>query len=147
MINKVIRTICAMANTGPNKVGKILIGVTDKDTDAEKVRQLDRIEPKKIGKRFVVGVRREADVLKISLEQYFSMWKDGIRNSELSIHLRDSVLSNVDFHDFYGLGVITFTVPPQTEMSYVGEDTYWRNADSTEKAETAKQIASIAKRF
>jgi hypothetical protein len=147
LLDKVINTICAIANNGPKHGGKILIGVTDKDADAERIKKLDGIEPRKIGKRFVVGVSREAKSLKISLEDYFSKWKDGIRSSELSVHLRDGVLSNVDFHEFYGLGVITFTIPPQTEMSYVGEDTYWRNVDSTEKATSAKQIASIAKRF
>jgi hypothetical protein len=147
MIDKVIRTICAMANNGIDKEGKILIGVTDNDSDAKRVKLLDKIEPKKIGKRFVVGISREANVLKISLEQYVSIWKNGIKNSDLSVHLRDSVLSNVDYHDFYGLGVIIFTIPPQPEMSYVGEDTYFRSNDSTEQAQTAREIASIARRF
>lgn len=147
MIGKVIRTICAIANNGPQNTGKILIGVTDKDSDADRIHTLDTIEPKKIGKRFVVGITREAKFLKISADDYFSKWKNGIRNSDLSVGLRDAVLSNIDFHEFYGLGVITITVPAQSEMSYVGEDTYWRNSDSTEQAISAKQIASIAKRF
>lgn len=147
MIDKVINTICAIANNGPQHGGKILIGVTDKDADAERIKKIDSIAPKGIGKRFVVGVSREAKSLKISIEDYFSIWKEGIRTSQLSVHLRDSVLSNIDFHEFYGLGVITFTIPSQTEMSYVGDDTYWRNVDSTEKAKSAKQIAAIAKRF
>ena len=105
MINKIVTTICAIANNGPENSGKILIGVTDKAADAERISQLDSIRPKKIGKRYVVGVKREAEFLGISLEEYFSKWNNGDKtSSQLSIHLRDSVLSNVDFHDFYGLG-------------------------------------------
>ena len=136
-----------MANNGPKSVGKILIGVTDKESDKDRICNLDEINPRKVGKRFVVGVNREATALNISLEAYISKWKEGISNTELSVGLRDDVLSHLDFHQFYGLGVITITVPPQSEMTYVGEDTYFRKVDSTIKAETAKQIAAIAKRF
>jgi hypothetical protein len=75
------------------------------------------------------------------------MWKDGIRKSSLSSAVRDSVLSNIDFNSFYGLGVIVITIPSQSELSYIGEEVYWRNGDSTERAETPKQIATLAKRF
>jgi predicted HTH transcriptional regulator len=136
-----------MANNGPNNSGKIIIGVADKEADKNRVHELDGIEAKKIGQRYVVGVSREAKVLGITIEQYFSKWKDGIRNSDLSIGLRDQVLSNIDFNDFYGLGIITITIPPQTEMSYVGEETYLRSADDTIQAKTPKQVAAIAKRF
>jgi hypothetical protein len=147
MVDKVVKTICAIANIGPKNTGKILIGVTDKKSDAERIKTLDAIEPKKIGKRFVVGVIREAARLKLSVEKYFAIWKDGIKNSSLSHGVRDDVLSNMDFNSFYGLGVIVITIPSQSEVSYVGEELYWRNADSTELATAAKQIAAIAGRF
>jgi hypothetical protein len=147
VIDKVIRTICAIANNGPGRKGQLLIGVTDKKADAERIRQLDAIEPKKVGQRFVVGVTREAKMLGISVEDYFLKWKEGIKKSRLSQHLRDTILSNIDYNSFYGLGVVVFTIPPQTELSYVGEELYWRNGDSTELAEGAKQIAALAKRF
>jgi hypothetical protein len=147
IIDKIVKTICAIANNGPESVGKIIIGVTDKDNDTARIQEIDKIDPKKIGKRFVVGVNREAKRLGITVEKYFSMWKDGIRKSSLSSAVRDSVLSNIDFNSFYGLGVIVITIPSQSELSYIGEEVYWRNGDSTERAETPKQIATLAKRF
>ena len=68
ILDKVVRTICAIANNGPHRVGKLIIGVTDKAADAERIRQLDGIDPRKIGKRFVVGVAREASALGESVE-------------------------------------------------------------------------------
>lgn len=147
IVDKVVKTICAIANIGPNSTGKLLIGVTDKKQDAERAKKLDKIEPKKIGKRYVVGVNREATRLGISTEQYFSKWKDGIKKSALTPELRDTILSSMDFNSFYGLGVIVITIPPQQALSYVGDDLYWRNGDSTELANGAKQIAGIAARF
>lgn len=147
MIEKVAQTIGAIANNGPNAEGKILIGVTDRPAHALRVQEIDGTQPHKVGKRFVVGVNREAARLGISVEQYFSLWKEGIKKSGLSDSLRDAVLSNIDFNSFFGLGVIVITVPPQTELSYVGDQVYWRNGDSTERADTPKTIAGIAKRF
>jgi Protein of unknown function DUF262 len=147
MIEKLVRTICAIANIGPRSTGKILIGVTNKKADAERTKKLDGIEAKKVGKRFVVGVNREARRLGISVEQYFAKWKDGIRNSGLSEGLRDAVLSSMDFNSFYGLGVIVITIPSQSGVSYVGEELYWRDGDSTVLATAPRQIAAIAGRF
>ncbi len=147
LMGKVIRTICAIANNGPMRIGKVILGVTDKEADADRIAQLDQVLPKKVGRRFVVGINREAKYLNISVEEYFSKWKSAIKSSGLSLHLRDSVLSNTDFNDFYGLGVIVITIPQQKELSYVHEEVYWRDGDSTSKAETAKQIAALARRF
>lgn len=147
MIDKVVKTIAAIANNGPNAEGKILIGVTDRPAHAQRVLEIDGTQPHKVGKRFVVGVNREAARLGISVEQYFSLWRDGIKKSGLSDAVRDAVLSNMDFNSFFGLGVIVFTIPPQTELSYVGDEIYWRNGDATELADSAKTIAGLAKRF
>ncbi len=147
LIPKVLRTICAIANNGPNRMGKVILGVTDKEQDAERIAQNDAIAPRKVGKRFVVGVNREAKFLKLSVENYLSTWKNAIKTSGLSPHLRDSVLSSLDFNDFYGLGIIVITIPPQKELSYLDDEVYWREADSTSHATTAKQVAAIAKRF
>lgn len=147
MIDKAIKTICAIANIGPESTGKIIIGVTDKKADSERIRKLDQIDPKKVGKRYVVGVSREARRLGLSLEKYFSKWKDGIKKSALTASLRDSVLSSMDFNSFYGLGVIVITVLPQSSVSYVGEELWWRNGDSTECITSPKKIADIVQRF
>lgn len=121
--------------------------LTDKDSDAVKIKELDAIEPRVVGNRFVVGVAREAKYLKISTESYFSKWKDAIRNSKLSDALKSSILSNMDYHSFYGLGVIVITIQPQKELSFVGEDIYWRVGDETKRASTPKEIATLARRF
>lgn len=147
LIDKVVKTICAIANNGPNSDGKIIIGVTDRFEHAERAQQIDGVVPQKIGKRYIVGVNREAARLGISVESYFSLWKDGIKNSDLSQPVRDAVLSSLDFNSFYGLGIIVISVPSQSELSYVGDDVYWRNGDATELADSGKAIASIAKRF
>ncbi|MEX3785495.1 DUF262 domain-containing protein [Paraburkholderia sp. BR14374] len=147
LVEKVIKTIATIANNGPGRTGKLIIGVTDKDADAARAKELDAIEPKRIGKRYVVGVNREAKVMGLSVEEYFAKWKHAIKNSALSDHLKDAVLSSMDFNSYYDLGVIVITVPPQKELSFVGEELYWRDGDATKLADQPKQIANMAKRF
>lgn len=146
VVQRIINTICAIANNGKGTLGKIIIGVADDDRDAERVRLLDRIEPKRIGLKNVVGVSREARFLGISNEEYLTRWVNAIRNSELTEPLKSHVLSKIDYNDFYGLGVIVITIPPQQNISAVGQNIFWREADNTALAQ-GLQIATIATRF
>lgn len=147
VIDKVVRTICAIANNGKDHAGKIIIGVTDKASDVARVRQLDGIEPHPVGRRFVVGVQREAAVLGDTPEAYFGRWKTGIRNSGLSSPLKEAVMSSIDYNDYYGLGVIVINVPTQTSLSNIDGKIFWRDSDETREATTLEQGISLGSRF
>ena len=127
--------------------GKIIIGVADTTAVAKRVKEIDGIDAKKVGKRFIVGVEREAKRLGLSIEKYFTKWKDAIKNSKLSDGVKGACLSGMDYNSYYGYGVIIISIPAQKELSYVGEEVFWRNGDATERTTSPKQIAEIAKRF
>ncbi len=145
--SKIINTICAIANNGPGRTGKLIIGVTDRREHATRIAELDKIAPKKVGRRYVVGVTREAAILGITLEQYVGRIRQTIKKSGLSSALKHDVLSSIDYNSFYGLGIIIISIPPQKEPSYVGEVMYWRSADNTEAVSNMRQGAEIARRF
>jgi hypothetical protein len=147
IIDKIVSTICAIANNGPDRSGKLLIGVSNKSDDTQKIEKIYKIKSIKIGGRDVVGVNREAMALGISHEDYFAKIKNGIKSSLLSNKLKTSVLSHMDYNSYSGLGVIVITIPPQKELSFVGEELYWRNSDSTEHVKGSKMAATIAQRF
>lgn len=147
VIEKVLKTICAVANNGRDRTGSILVGVTDKKAHADRVVQLDGVQPRKVGRRYVVGVRREAKVLGETSEEYFARWKLAVRNSDLSEPLKSAVLSSMDYNDYFGLGVIVIAIPPQSDLSFYGDDVYWRDGDETVIASGAKKIADLQKRF
>ena len=146
-IDKVLATITAIANNGAGRNGKVILGVTDKLTHAERVKELDGVDAKKVGKRHVVGINREALVLGKSVEAYHGLVRDRIKNSGISEPLRSSVLSSIDYNSFYGLGIIVISVPAQSELSFYNDDVYWREGDQTKKASSQKEVAMLAKRF
>lgn len=147
VIERVLATAVAIANNGTQVPGKIVIGVTDNEADAKRVAKLDNVKPKRIGKRFVVGVAREAKVLNITMERYLGKWTRAIKESSLSEPLKKSLLSHIDYNDYFGYGLIVITVAPQQDVSFLGDDIYWRDGDSTKRAVGAKEIAAITKRF
>ena len=148
VIDKIINTICGIANNGLNRAGKIVIGVTDKDEDAIKIEGLDKISSRKIGKHNVVGICREAKFLGISNENYYQKIIGAIKKSDLQPEqIKQSVLSAMDYHDFHGLGVIVISIPPQSTISFVGEKAFRRSGNDTEEVSSPKEIAEITKRF
>lgn len=140
---RIIQTIAAIANNGPNVSGKIILGVADKTNDVERIVKLDQIQPRTVGKRTVVGITREAKALGKSVEEYFQLIRDRIRKSGLSEPLR----GDLDFNTFYDLGVLVISIPKQGDMSYCGEQVYYRDGDQTKEAEGPRRVAEISKRF
>ena len=147
IIQKISRTICAIANNGPNEDGKIIIGVADKDNDAKTIEEVDKITPKIVGSRYVVGVNREANRIGISIESYVKKIKDEIGKSPLSQQLKTSVLSHIDYNEFYGLGVIVITIPRQSRLSYYDGVPYRRDGDSTVEASAPEEVEELTTRF
>lgn len=147
---KIFSTICAIANIGKgNKngvVGKLLLGVTDKPSDTSRVKELDDIDAHVVGERSVVGVKREAIKLGISMEEYYRRFCDELKKSALSEPLKSQVVSLIDYNDFYGYGVIVITIPLLASYSSYDGDIYYRAGDNTVKA-TVIEAADIATRF
>ena len=94
-----------------------------------------------------MGVKREADFLGETTEQYFARWKNAIKNSGLSSPLKEDVLSSISYHDYFGLGLLIIGVPGQKTVSYVGNDLYMRSGDDTVLASDGKTIAAVLQRF
>lgn len=147
IIDKVAKNICAIANNGPDQSGTIILGVADKEADSKKIARLDGVKPLVVGQRYVVGLSREAKFLDMDLEEYFSIWKDGIRNSELSDPLKGDVLSSMAWNNYHGYGVIVISVPKQSSVSFFGEYPFVRSADDLKKVTSPRDVADVSQRF
>lgn len=141
LMPKIIVTLCGIANIGPDGDGFLFVGVADKPADAERIRSLDKIEPIKIGTRYVVGVERELPLMKCDLEAYLAKILSAINDSELSEPLKSGVLSQVDTVQYKGVTVIRIRVPKQKEISFVGDAVFVREGSSTIEAKGKKLLA------
>ena len=131
LIPGIIERICAIANLGPDSNGYIFIGVADDKEDADKIQNLDKIHFVDVNGIFVVGIDREASILKITIEDYVRQVVNGIRNSQLSEPLKTQVLASIDIPLYRGFSVVRITIPAQTEVSFVGQRAFSKEGSST----------------
>ncbi|MDO9569583.1 MAG: DUF262 domain-containing protein [Hydrogenophaga sp.] len=141
LLEKIVETICGIANVGPDADGFIFIGVADKKTDAQRVTNLDGVEPVVVGARYIVGLERELKLLSVNAEQYLEKIIGFIRSSELTEPLRSHVLAQADYVDYRGMSVLRIRVPAQKQMSFVGEKAFIRENSSTIEAAGKKLLA------
>jgi uncharacterized protein with ParB-like and HNH nuclease domain len=141
LLQRLVETICGIANSDPNNDGYIFLGVADKKQDAEKIEKLDGINPSEISDRYVVGIDREAKVLGKTLEDYVGILINQIKTSKLTDSLKTQVLMKIDTINYKGNSVIIINVPPQKEISFVGEKAFIREDSSTVEAKGPKLLA------
>lgn len=142
LYNEIIETICGIANIGPDADGFIFIGVADKEADAIRINHLDKTEFKTINNRYVVGIDRELPMLKGTHDDYVNKLLGKISSSQLSDPLKSQVLSQFDVVDYKDLTVIRLRVPKQSELSFIGKDSFIRENSKTLKLEGPKLLAA-----
>lgn len=141
LLQRLVETICGIANSDPNTDGYLFLGVVDKKQDAEKIQNLDGISPIEINDRYVVGIDREARVLGKTLEDYVEILINAIKKSDLTNPLKTQILIKIDTINYKGYSVIRINVPSQKEVSFVGEKAFIRENSSTVEAKGPKLIA------
>ena len=146
MIKKIAQTACGIANVGPDSRGFIHIGVADRKEHADKIKEIDNIEPIPVNSHWVVGVDREANKKGKTLEQYMDLFISALQKTELSEHLKSSILNHIDIINYMGLSVIRISIMAQTQPSFVGEECFIREASHTQKA-TMPMLAEVINRL
>lgn len=146
VLDKLINTVCGMANIGPDVSGYFFIGVADTLEDAEKIAEVYGIKYEKIGHRYIVGVEREAKALKLDLERYIEKIVNHIRTSQLADSLKTQILTKIDVVEIKGKTIIRLHIPAQNEISFVGDNAYIRDNTETRIA-TAKELIALSKLF
>jgi Protein of unknown function DUF262/Putative DNA-binding domain len=141
MLPKIVTTLCAIANVGPDADGYLFLGVADTEEDAMRIKRLDGIEPIKVGQRYVVGIDRELVFLQCNLEGYLSKILAHIKSSELSEPLKSLLLSQIDIVEFRGHTVLRLRVPKQSDVSFLGDLAFIREGNSTTEAKGKKLLA------
>lgn len=141
LLSRLVDTICGIANADPDTDGYIFLGVADKNQDAERIKNLDGINPIEINGRYVVGIDREANILSKKIEDYVDILINVIKKSDLTNPLKTHVLMKIDTINYKGYSVIRINVPSQKEVSFVGEKAFTREGSSTVEAKGPKLMA------
>ncbi|MEL7010136.1 MAG: DUF262 domain-containing protein, partial [Cyanobacteria bacterium J06588_4] len=147
LVNRIIETICGIANLGSDGDGYVFIGVADKESDANRIKNLDRINPIEINGRYIVGIDREAKFTGKNIEDYVKILTDAILTSELSNPLQTQVMTKIDTVFYKGQHtLVRITVPVQTDVSFIGNKAFIRKDSSTTEV-SGKELIAVSKLF
>jgi hypothetical protein len=146
LLQKLVETICGIANSNPESDGFIFLGVADEKKDAERIKSLDKIEFIEINGRYIVGIDREAKHLDKKLEDYIEILINAIRKSNLTEPLKAQVLAKIDTICYKGHSVIRINIPSQQDVSFVGEKAFTRENSSTIEVK-GRQLLAINQFF
>lgn len=146
LLQKIVETICGIANLRPDEDGYLFMGVADVKSDMERIQQLDKIEPIEINGRYIVGIDREAELQNKSIEDYVKILINTIINSQLTKPLKTQVLGKFDIISYKGYSVIRITIPAQTDVSFIENKAFTRKGSSTVEIKGPELIA-VSKLF
>ena len=147
LINRIIETICGISNLGSDGDGYVFIGVADKESDANKIKTLDKVNPIEISGRYIVGIDRKAKASNKNIEDYVKVLTDAILTSELSDPLKTQIMTKIDTVFYKGQHtLVRITVPAQTDVSFIGDKAFIRKDSSTTEV-SGKELLAVSKLF
>lgn len=143
--SKIIKTLTAMANLGPTKVGYVIVGIADNDTDANQHKQLYGVEPINYSGFKIVGVEDEANRSFGNLDDYHARIRDLVRAEPIHNDAKSYILSNLRLVSYYGKQLLVFKIQSSRAL-YYGKEYFERNASSLQKIEP-EELELLFSRF
>jgi hypothetical protein len=128
---RVLETLSAMANHGPNATGYVIIGVTDTETDSRRVKEVHGITARRFRNFDITGVEHEASLSGKSLDGYIAWLLDKVRNSDLDPRLIDDVTKSARLVRYYEKAVLILQVKSRDEPIAYKEKFVVRQGSST----------------
>jgi len=147
LLERIVDTICGIANLGPAGSGYVFIGVADKAQDAQKISQLDKVHPVNIADRYIVGIDREATILRSTIDDYVKRIAAAIKGSQLSDPLKSQCLASFDVVLYKGFSVVRITVPAQKSLSFVGDQAFTRQNSDTIEVKAGPHLIALSRLF
>jgi hypothetical protein len=127
-LDKVCETLSAMANSGPETVGYLVVGVSDKPNDTRRIEALDKVHAVSYRHFDIVGIDREAALRGQRLAEYWDWLVQKLReNKNLDNRLSTQITRDAQIADYRGLTLAVFKVKSLSEPNFFGEDLFERS--------------------
>lgn len=147
--SKICRTLTAMANAGPGRVGHIAVGVVDSEGDGHRVAQLDSVTAYEYRGFRIVGIAREAAVLGLQLNDYWTWLLQKLGgDGKLDKAVANSIRSESRLVHYYdGLAVALLTVRSQSAPVFYDNELVIRQGSETVTVQPGPDYAEVFQRF
>ena len=147
LIDRILETSTAIANTNQGEDGFIYIGIADEYKDAERIKSLYEVEyTEKFGK-YIVGIDREVSYLEWDLDRYMKVFIENIRKSEIEEPLKSQLLSQIDVVSYKGYSIIRIRIPKQDKLTFIKDKVFIRHNNDTMQVKDVKEILALSQSF
>ncbi|MFG1734590.1 DUF262 domain-containing protein [Paenibacillus sp. 843] len=120
--SKIMKTLTAMANNGRRVTGYVCVGVSDKISDGQRVKEIYGVEPMNYRGFSITGIGHEAKLLRKDLDSFFRWITQEIKKQPITEEAKDIIMRNVRVINYFDKDIIIFTVHSgQTAMIYGGK--------------------------
>jgi len=144
--SKIPKTLCALANSNPRNHSYLVFGVCDGEVDKLSIEKEFNISTYEYHGWHICGIDKDISSLKLSIDELFVKVKSLIDSSELSSDIKNSAVSGLRVFDYADRLVFIINIPPQEELSFLGDDCFVRNGNDNKKL-TPKEAAEWSRKF
>ena len=130
---KIMMNVCAMANHGIGKKGRLFIGIADTEKDTKRIEKLDGINAERVNNFGIVGLEREAIILGKDLEKYQNYILEKIEKSKINEKLKAHLKSNMTFINFKGKYILMLEMECIDGPSLYDNELYIRKGPNLHK--------------
>lgn len=137
---KILRTLTAIANSGNDSVGYVVIGVADKKADSDFHEKFYKTKSIIFKDFLITGVQSEVKFYK-SDEEYRTKIENKIKQSKISpSKYIDQILRNIDYFNYYDKSILILKIQTEGEPIKYGESYYERQGTSTVQIPRDKEV-------
>ncbi len=145
-LDKILRTLTAINNSNPNKVGYVILGIADTEEDAQQYIKTFGGDYKLEGHFPIVGVDCDARVLKISIDNYAHKIKELIKsNKNIPEDYRGHIIANMEAPLLYGKQLLVFKTEYSDLVSF--DDGYYVREFSDVRKLNIEEFQALSKSY
>ena len=140
-LNKILRTLTAMANQGKESVGYVIIGIADDKDDAKKFDSFYKKKTLPYKDFFIAGVQEEAMRYYKTPELYRNNLESKIRNTVcIEQKYKEQILRNIDFVKYNDRTIVILKIVNEGEAVKFDGKYYERQGTRTVEVENEAQM-------
>lgn len=137
---KVLRTLTAIANSGKDSIGYVVIGVADKKNDSDFHEKFYKTKSVEFKEFLITGVQAEVKLYKND-EEYRTKIENKIKQSKITpSKYIDQILRNIDYFNYYDKSILILKIQTDGEPVKFGDNYYERQGTSTIQIPRDKEI-------
>lgn len=138
-MEKVLKTLTAIANLSKNSTGYLIIGVADKKADSDYYEKYYKLKPIPYKNFYITGVQGEADKYK-SHDEYRTKIENKIKHSKITpSKYIDQILRNIDYFKYYDKPILILRIQNEGDAVKYGDKYYERHGTSTVEVSSDKE--------